>query len=90
MTTVPLGEAKDRLSALVDAVATTHDVVTITRHGRPAAMLISPDDLESLRETAFWVTQPGVHSEVAEARAARAEGRTVPGDQLRTEFGLDG
>jgi len=47
MTVVPLGEARDRLSELVSEVATTHDRVVITRHGRADAVLISPDDLES-------------------------------------------
>ncbi|WP_209306514.1 type II toxin-antitoxin system Phd/YefM family antitoxin [Blastococcus sp. CT_GayMR19] len=32
MTSIPLSEAKDRLSALVQAVETTHEIVTITRH----------------------------------------------------------
>ncbi|WP_168703768.1 type II toxin-antitoxin system Phd/YefM family antitoxin, partial [Gordonia paraffinivorans] len=48
MTTVPLGEAKDKLSALVDSAESTHDIITITKHGKPAAVLMSADDLESL------------------------------------------
>jgi prevent-host-death family protein len=53
MQTVPLSEAKDQLSALVDDVQSTHQAVTITRHGRPAAVLMAVDDLESLQETLF-------------------------------------
>lgn len=56
--TVPLSEAKDTLSALVDAAQSTHDIVTITRHGKPAAVLMSAEDLESLQETVFWLPQP--------------------------------
>lgn len=51
METRPLAEVKDHLSEVVDQVIREHARVTITRNGRPAAVLISPDDLESLEET---------------------------------------
>ncbi|ETA04885.1 hypothetical protein V525_21520 [Gordonia alkanivorans CGMCC 6845] len=51
MTTQPLGEARDKFSALIDSAETTHDIITISKHGKPAAVLMSADDLESLRET---------------------------------------
>lgn len=55
-----VSEAKDRLSQLVEAVESTHETVTITRHGKPAAVLVSTTDLESLEETVYWQAQPGV------------------------------
>lgn len=88
MTTVPLSEAKDRLSALVEEAERTHEIVTITRHGRPAAVLMSADDLESLHETLFWLSQPGVLDDVAEADRELADGRTTDVTALRAEFGL--
>ena len=90
MTTVPLSEAKDTLSALVEAAQSTHDIVTITRHGRPAAVLMSVDDLESLQETVFWLSQPGMREDVAAADAALADGSAITGAQLRAELGLPG
>lgn len=47
----PLAEVKDHLSEFVEQVARERARVTITRNGRPAAVLISPEDLESLEET---------------------------------------
>ena len=41
MTTVGILEAKTQLSALVDQVEAGQEV-TITRHGRPVARLVSP------------------------------------------------
>lgn len=67
MKTVGLSEAKDRLSALVDEVDREHEIARITRHGRGAAVLMSEDDLESLHETLFWLSQPGVRDDIAEA-----------------------
>ena len=51
MKTVPLAEAKAKLSSLVDEVESSEDAVTITRHGVPAAVLLSPDEFESWQET---------------------------------------
>ncbi|MDK3258514.1 type II toxin-antitoxin system Phd/YefM family antitoxin [Blastococcus capsensis] len=88
MTSIPLSEAKDKLSALVEAAETTHEIVTITRHGREAAVLMAKEDLDSLHETLFWLSQPGVRQDIDAARADTAEGRTVSGEELRAEFGL--
>jgi antitoxin YefM len=88
MRSIPLGEAKDKLSALIDDVESTHDIITITKHGRPAAVLMSADDLESLQETVFWLSQTGIRADVAEAQREYAEGSTISGDTLRDEFGL--
>ncbi len=46
-----LGDVKNRLSEVVDRLEREHGRVVITKHGRPAAVVISVDDLESLEET---------------------------------------
>jgi antitoxin YefM len=52
MTTyLPLAEVRDRLSPLVASVQATHERVVITKNGKPAAVLIAVEDLESLEET---------------------------------------
>ncbi|MDF3281592.1 MULTISPECIES: type II toxin-antitoxin system Phd/YefM family antitoxin [unclassified Gordonia (in: high G+C Gram-positive bacteria)] len=88
MTTVPLGEAKDKLSALIDSAATTHDIITITKHGKPAAVLMSADDLESLHETIYWLSRSGIRDDVATADAEYAAGHTTSLEDLRTEYGM--
>jgi prevent-host-death family protein len=70
VTTVPLTDAKARLNELVEEAVTTHERVTITRHGRPAAVLIAVEDLEAIEETLFWQSQPDAHADVAAGRAA--------------------
>jgi len=88
MRTLPLTEAKDQLSGLIEEAQTTHEIITITRHGRPAAVLMAADDLESLHETLFWLSQPGIHESLVEAEREYAAGETVSGEDLRAEFGL--
>jgi antitoxin YefM len=51
MKTLSLSEAKMKLSSLVDKVSSTDEEIVITKNGSPAAVLISPDEFESLKET---------------------------------------
>jgi antitoxin YefM len=52
MKTVPLSEAKAKLSSLLDSVEGHDEEVVITRNGRAAAVLVSPADFEGWKETA--------------------------------------
>lgn len=51
MKTLSLSEAKMKLSSLIDAVQSTDEEVLITKNGAPAAVLLSPDEFDSLKET---------------------------------------
>ena len=51
MKILSLSEAKMKLSALVEALQTDEEEVIITKNGRPAAVLVSPNEYESWQET---------------------------------------
>ena len=51
MKTLSISEAKMKLSALIDSIGVTDEEVVITKNGRPAAVLVSPDEFEGWRET---------------------------------------
>jgi prevent-host-death family protein len=51
MKTLSLSEAKMKLSKLVETVGTTDQEVVITKNGRPAAVLVSPDEFAGWKET---------------------------------------
>ena len=51
METLSLSEAKMKLSELIEKVQSTDLEVVITKNGRPAAVLVSPDEFEGWRET---------------------------------------
>src|SRR5438132_929625 len=70
MTTEPLRTVKDRFSEFVDRVERQHDRVVVTRNGRPAAVLVSPEDLEALEETVAVLSDSEAVRELAEAEAA--------------------
>jgi prevent-host-death family protein len=46
MKTMPLSEVKTKLSELIDAVERRDEVVTITRNGKPVAIIVSKDEYE--------------------------------------------
>ena len=88
MRNVPLSEAKEKLSALVDEADTTHEIIQITRHGRPAAVIMSADDLDSLHETLHALRTPGLAAELSQADADYAAGNTITGEEIRRRYGL--
>ena len=81
MTILPLATVRDRLSALVDDVARTHETLTITRNGTPAAIVISVDDYESIMETLALLNDPGDQERLGEAAQSVAAG-DVTGDAV--------
>ena len=88
MRTLPISKVKDRLNELVDSAAITHEQVTITKNGSPAAVLIGVDEWESIQETLFWLSQPGIHESIAEAEADVEAGRVYSEEQIRAEFNV--
>jgi len=73
---LPLAEVKNRLSEVVDEVETQHARVIITKHGRPAAVLMSAADLESLEETLRVLSDPDVMAQIRSSRLAVSSGET--------------
>jgi antitoxin YefM len=82
MTSMPLTEARNHLSELVEQVSRTHERIEITRHGHVDAILISPDDLESLEETLDILSTPGALDEIRQAQAEQEAGLGVPIEEV--------
>jgi len=86
VSTVPLGEARDHLSEMVAEVQRTHERVTITRHGKPAVVLLAAEDLEALEETMDLLTTPGALEEIRTAEREIQRGEGISGEELAQEF----
>jgi len=84
--TLPLAEIKAHLSEIVDRVEREHDRVVLTRNGRPAAVIMSPADLEALEDTLELLSDPEALAEIKSARADVGEGRVLNADQLRAKY----
>lgn len=88
MDVVPLGEARDRLSEIIADVERTHERVTITRHGHPAAVLISVDDLAAIEETLEILGTPGAVEAIRDGQADVAANRFADADEIKARYGL--
>jgi len=84
--TIPLASVKAHLSEIVDQVEIEHDRVVLTRNGRAAAVIMSPDDLEALEETLDLLSTPGVLEEIQTARKELNDGSHLTAAELRTRF----
>ncbi len=62
-----------KLSGLVETVKTTDEEVVITKNGSPAAVLISPDEFESLKETISIRSDAAMMDEIAKGLKALKE-----------------
>ena len=62
-----LADVKNRLSEVVDHLEREHGRVVITKHGHPAAVVISVDDLESLEETLDVMGDEALLADIREA-----------------------
>lgn len=69
-----LADAKARFSEVVDRVERQQDRVVVTRNGKPAAVLISPDDLESLEETLAVISDRSITAQIRNSHKAVAAG----------------
>lgn len=78
-TTEPLRSVRDHLSDVVDRVEHHHERVVITRNGRHAAVVISPDDLAQLEETLSVLSDPEALADIREADAACLRGDVLRG-----------
>jgi len=67
-----LADVKNRLSEVVDRLEREHGRVVITKHGHPAAVVISVEDLESLEETLDVMDSEALLADIREALAGLA------------------
>jgi len=82
MTILPVADARDQLSRLVNDAQTFHERFQISRNGRAAAVLLAQEDYDSLLETIDIMADTGL---VAELRVAMVEDRSglgVTGQEL--------
>jgi antitoxin YefM len=74
METLPITDVKTRLAELVVQVETQRDRITITRNGRPAAILVSVGEWESINETLDVLADPEALRDLRESAEAYTRG----------------
>ena len=79
LSTQSLRDARDHLSEVIDRVEHQHERVVVTRNGKSAAVILSPEDLAQLQETIDVLSDPRALAEIRQADAAYARGDVVRG-----------
>ncbi|MBE9522270.1 MAG: type II toxin-antitoxin system Phd/YefM family antitoxin [Proteobacteria bacterium] len=77
MKILSLSEAKMKLSELVEAVYSTDEEIVITKNGRPAAVLVSPEEFESWKETIEIASSPDLMEEIKQGLVALKKKRKL-------------
>ena len=79
MTSASLRTVRDRFSEFIERVQAHHERVVVTRNGLPAAVLVSPEDLESLEETLAVLEDAEAVAELIEAHRSYLESNVIRG-----------
>lgn len=80
-----LKDVKNHLSEVVERVEREHGRVVITKYGRPAAVVVSVDDLASLEESLEIMSRPRL---LAQIRDSLVELGDAPATVLSKEQAL--
>jgi prevent-host-death family protein len=83
--TVPVKDLRRDLGPLLDEVSDRREHIVVTRHGRPAAVIVPHDEYTTLEETADVLADPGAMVALAEGLDADPVD-DVTLDELRTEI----
>lgn len=84
--TQALASVRAHFSEYVDRVETEHERIVVTKNGRPAAVLISPDDLAAIEDTLALLSDPDAVAQIRGAQAEVRSGDMVSADDLRLRF----
>ena len=76
MKTLSLSDVKAKLSELVDEVEGRDERIVITRKGRPAAVLVSQNDLDSWQETLEITSDRALMTEIRRGIRQLKRGQT--------------
>jgi len=84
--TVPVREFRSHLADLLAEVADRREHVTITRHGRPSAVVIPINEYEALEETAEILSDDDTLAAIRRGLDDLAAGDDVALDEVRQEM----
>ncbi len=86
MKVLPLSEVKTRFSELIDVVERMDEEITITRNGKPIAIIVSMDEYEGLKETVEILRDSEFMKEIRDGiRALRRTKKRYTIDELLAE-----
>lgn len=80
--TLTVSDAKKRLLELVDGVQNCHDMITITRNGVPASIMLSVDEYDSLVETLEILADKKLMAGLKKSQQQARHGKLLTDDEV--------
>ncbi|MFN2417590.1 MAG: type II toxin-antitoxin system Phd/YefM family antitoxin [Candidatus Limnocylindria bacterium] len=85
MKTMSYTESRARYAEVLDGVTNDREEVVITRAGHESVVIVSLEDYESLRETAYLMRSPANARRLLDAMERLEAGRGQPHDLVETD-----
>jgi antitoxin YefM len=86
--TIPIAEAKKRLSAIIKDVDEKFDRYAITKNGINKAVLMSSDEFDGLLETIDILSRREEREAIARAKMEVQSGQTVSLKDIKSKYGI--
>lgn len=86
--TVPVTEAREKLTELVDEVNNKFEQIEITKNGKPRAILMAADEFDTWRETLEILSDKELMKDIRVAEKEFKEGKTIPWEKVKEELNL--
>lgn len=83
MNTIAISDLRANLPRLIKRVNERLERLVITVSGKPKAVVISPEELESLEETAEILAIPGSYEKIKKGTAEAKKGKGIPLDKFK-------
>ena len=85
---IALKKLRPKLPSVVHDIQAKMDRFIVTKRGIPVAIMMAPEDYESLVETLSILSNRGLMDRLMRAKTDGAVGRTKSLDQLTRELGI--
>lgn len=84
--TISITEARSELFNIADDVQKPDTQYVLTREGKPAVVLMSADEFDSIMETMEILSDPKIMEDIKKAEEEFARGEYVTWDELKKEL----
>ena len=85
---LPLTEARNKFAELIDETSKMFARFTITRNGKPEAVLMSKEEYDALIDTLEILANPATMASIARGEKDIKAGRDKPLDDVLKDLGL--
>lgn len=85
--TLPITKARENFTDLVDRAGRLLEECVITVNGEPKAILMSVQELDSLKETLDILSNPKLMKELNEAEEEATRGEVIAWEDFKKEMG---